>query len=153
MDEVELLAREGIRDTLARYNLSGDRGRVEELAACFTEDGVLDIEGSWRAEGRDEIIRHTGVVARVTEKRDEKTTSKARRLMRHHLTTSGIEITSSDSARAFSYFLVITEAGPDHAGRYVDRLRRDGERWLIEHRRVVIEWWAESSRYNDEANR
>ena len=39
----ELVAREHIRDTLARYNWSGDAGRLDNLADTFSEDGVLEI--------------------------------------------------------------------------------------------------------------
>jgi SnoaL-like domain len=39
----ELAAREHIRDTLARYNWSGDAGWLEELAETFCADGVLEI--------------------------------------------------------------------------------------------------------------
>ncbi len=55
----ELLAREAIRDTMAQYNVSGDRLKVEEFAACFTEDGILQSE---RAPG-DFIFRHVGRAA------------------------------------------------------------------------------------------
>ncbi len=57
----DLLAREAIRDTLAKYNASGDRSRTEDYAACFTRDGI--IESSDRSggkgiyyEGRDAIL-------------------------------------------------------------------------------------------------
>ena len=50
-------------------------------------------------------------------------------------------------ARAWSYFLVVSEIGLDHAGRYVDRLEcRDGA-WRIVHRRVVVEWSSPDSRF------
>jgi SnoaL-like domain len=35
MEMWELVAREQIRDTLARYNWSGDAGRLDELADTF----------------------------------------------------------------------------------------------------------------------
>ena len=40
----ELLAREAIRDTMAKYNMAGDRLKVDDYAACFTEDGVMEAE-------------------------------------------------------------------------------------------------------------
>ena len=39
-----LLAREAIRDTMAKYNTSGDRLKAEDFAACFTEDGIIESE-------------------------------------------------------------------------------------------------------------
>ena len=67
--------------------------------------------------------------------------------MRHHLTTQGIELDPEGGARAWSYFLVVSEVGPDHAGRYIDRLRRVDGRWQIEHRRVVVEWQSPDTVY------
>ena len=52
----DLLAREAIRDTLAKYNVSGDRLKVDDYAECFTEDGVIQSE---RAPG-DFIFRYEG---------------------------------------------------------------------------------------------
>jgi hypothetical protein len=43
----ELVVRERIRDTLARYNWSGDAGRLDDLADTFTPDG-----GIWRIRHR-----------------------------------------------------------------------------------------------------
>ncbi|SON58600.1 hypothetical protein MSIMFI_00078 [Mycobacterium simulans] len=45
MEMWELVAREQIRNTLARYNWSGDAGRLDELAQTFCADGVLEIRG------------------------------------------------------------------------------------------------------------
>ncbi|SOJ55254.1 hypothetical protein MSIMFB_02743 [Mycobacterium simulans] len=45
MEMWELVAREQIRNTLARYNWSGDAGRLDELAETVCADGVLEIRG------------------------------------------------------------------------------------------------------------
>src|ERR1700744_1531907 len=58
----ELVAREHIRDTLARYNWSGDAGRLGELAETFCADGVLEIRGFEPLRGRSEIVSFLGVV-------------------------------------------------------------------------------------------
>ena len=42
----ELAARECIRDLVARYNMSGDSGRIAELVALFAPDGELEVDGS-----------------------------------------------------------------------------------------------------------
>ena len=34
----------------------------------------------------------------------------------------------------------IADIGPDHAGNYIDKLVRQGERWLFAHRRVELVW-------------
>jgi hypothetical protein len=66
MDLNEVVAREQIRDVISRYNHAGDRGRLEELAQCFAERGVLDLEDVPPVEGRDAIRTHlSGVVAHL----------------------------------------------------------------------------------------
>lgn len=55
MEMWELVAREQIRDTLARYNWSGDAGRVDDLAETFCRDGVLEIRGFEPLRGRAAI--------------------------------------------------------------------------------------------------
>ena len=141
MDAEELRARQGILDTLARYNFAGDRGRLDELAACFCEDGVLVVEGDWSARGREEIQSRLASV--VSNSSGE----QAGRTLRHHLTTHRAEFESQTVARSWTYFLVLTERGPDHAGRYVDRLHRCDGTWLLAHRRVVLEWEGPEGRF------
>ena len=59
MELWELAAREGIRDTVARYNHAGDAGRFDAMVECFTPDGRLAIVGmrspaldlAWRMPG------------------------------------------------------------------------------------------------------
>ena len=54
-----------------------------------------------------------------------------------------IDVDSDSEARAASYFFAITERGPDHWGRYRDRLvLRDG-RWLFAERKVRVDGRAE----------
>ena len=146
MDTDEVNARAAIRATVARYTFHGDRGRVDELAQCFTEDGVLEFPGEWTAHGRDGIHAQTSSVTGVTRERSHA-------LLRHHLATHHVEFDGADDARATTYFTAYTEIGADHVGRYVDRLRRVGDDWLFAHRRVVVEWWAPDTIYPGEAER
>ena len=133
MDAAEAIAREQIRETLASYNHSGDRGRLEELVECFTPDGVLEIAGEEPSNGRDAILKRlTGVI-------DDTAKAAAAPMVRHHLSSTRIQMESDGEARVWSYFFVITEVGPDHWGRYIDRFRRTDDAWLIAHRRVVTE--------------
>jgi ketosteroid isomerase-like protein len=141
MDVDELAAREHIRELIARYNLAGDRGRIDELVDCFADDAVLEIEGEPPARGREAIA------ARMRAAGDALAARAGRRLLRHHVTTSLVELASRDLASARSYFLVVTEIGVDHSGRYVDRFRREEGRWRIAHRRVAVDWFAPDSRF------
>ncbi len=136
MSPGELLARERIRDTMARYNLAGDRGDLEELALCFTETGAIELPGEGEVRGRGAILARLILVA------DGLRDAAEHPLLRHHLTTSRIEFRSENEARARSYFLAVTEIGPDHSGRYVDRFLAVDDEWLIAHRRVRIDWRA-----------
>ena len=126
----ELHARECIRDTLARYNNAGDRGRLADLAACFAVDGVLELPGDDLSTGPQEIEAR---LSRVVEGSKERS---ARPIVHHHVSSVEITLEEPDEARVRSYFLVFTEIGLDHWGRYNDRFHRCGERWLIAHRRV-----------------
>src|SRR3954462_6878719 len=56
----ELIARERIRDSIARYNWSGDAFRLEEMALAFCEDGVLEVRGQEPYRGREAIIGFLG---------------------------------------------------------------------------------------------
>jgi hypothetical protein len=146
MDAHEVSARAAIQATVARYTFHGDRGNVAELAQCFAEDGVLDFTGEWVAHGRDGIFEQTSSVTGDTRERVQP-------LLRHHLATHYVEFEGTAEARATTYFTAYTEIGPDHVGRYVDRLRREGDDWLFAHRRILVDWWAPNTLYPGEAER
>ena len=97
MDASEAIAREEIRDVISRYNHAGDRGDLDALVRCFTETGVLDLEGEDDCEGRAAIReRLSGVVSNLAERSE-------RALLRHHVSSIRIELTGSDTAIAASY--------------------------------------------------
>ena len=130
MELWEIAARERIYDTLARYAHCADTGRFAELVTLFTEDGVLAIDGRPPLQGCAAIEAFltgtkTNIAAHLTQP-----------LIRHHVSSIRIEVRTPDEADAASYFLAITERGPDHWGRYRDQLVRVGEQWLLRHRRV-----------------
>jgi hypothetical protein len=54
MDIDELLAREQIRHTLARYSIAGDRLDLETYISTFTADGAVEMDGL-TVKGRDAI--------------------------------------------------------------------------------------------------
>ena len=69
MESWELTARECVRDTLARYTWSGDAGRIEDLAACFCDDGELEIRSVAIEPGRldGSVVSFPGLEGMVTE--------------------------------------------------------------------------------------
>jgi hypothetical protein len=143
----ELLAREAIRDTMAKYNVSGDRLKVDDYAACFTEDGVIESESApgeylFRYEGREAIRDWQN---RWRNREPGENTVHGASFVRHHLSTSKIDLTGPDSATARTYWVAWTDIGPDHSGYYLDDFRRVGEEWLIARRRVRRDWSAPGS--------
>jgi hypothetical protein len=125
--------RDAVRDLLARYTYDGDRGRVADLAACFTADGVLEFPGH-------APVGPAAIAAALSSgPRDPRLT-----FVRHHITNPLITI-DGDRATARSYFAVHSDFGPDHSGTYDDRLVRTAAGWRFAHRRVRIDWQAETS--------
>jgi hypothetical protein len=137
MELWELIARECIRDTIAAYNQSGDRGRFDEMVATFAPDGALEIVGTraGRHQGHDALRAFFSAV-----KGDTRLT-----MLRHCVTNTRIDIVSRDEATARSYFHVITDIGLDHWGTYRDRLVPIDDRWVFAHRTVKTDGHAHGS--------
>jgi hypothetical protein len=147
MELWELVARECCRDTLAQYTHAGDRFRLDEYAAAFCEDGVLEIRGNDPVQGRTAIVERVGSATGALSgqhgqgRRSAAGEGKApRRIVRHNATNVRFESVEPDGATVASYFTVFTEIGLDHMGRYRDHLVPVGDRWLIAHRFVSVDW-------------
>ncbi len=135
--------REAIYDLLASYTYNGDRGRVDALAACFAEDGVLEFPGNSGA-GPVEIA------AALTSGRHNPAIS----FVRHHITAPLIDVAvDGETATARSYFQVISDNGPDHAGTYSDRLTKTPDGWRFAHRMVRIDWQSATSLFRSMTSR
>ena len=141
METWELAAREGIRDTIARYNHAGDRGRIAEMVACFADDGMLEVHGASIHTGHAALHEFFGGVATGTS------APSGLHVLRHCVTNTLIEVASPVAAQANSYFQVITDIGLDHWGTYRDRFVHDGrtDRWLLAHRSVKTDGYAAGS--------
>jgi 3-phenylpropionate/cinnamic acid dioxygenase small subunit len=145
----ELLARESIRKTLVGYNIAGDRLRVDEFAACFTDDAIFEIaavgeDPGARLAGR-EVIREW-FLSWGRGAKEEKPVHQAT-FIRHHLSTCHIDLTAADTAKTRTYWTAYTDIGPDHGGYYLDSFRKVGEQWLIAHRQVRHDWSSPNSLY------
>jgi uncharacterized protein (TIGR02246 family) len=139
MELWELVAREEIRDLVARYAHCADGGRFDELVALFAEDGVLRIDDREPLRGRDAIR------AFLDATRESLRASPTSRFTRHHVSSLRVEVTSPDAATGAAYFLVATDHAVDHWGRYRDcYVQRDG-RWLFAERRVRVDGIAPAS--------
>ena len=130
---------QAIRNTLATYAVAGDRMQLEVLAATFMPEGVLETPAA-TFRGRDAIVHGLG---RATSE-PAQTVPRAT-FVRHHLTTSMLDVRDPGLAEGRTYFVVFTDIGPDHAGCYSDKLRKSGDQWLFEHRRVMIDWVSEAT--------
>jgi len=140
MEMWELVTRELIRDTLARYNWAGDAGRLDELAETFCADGVLEIRGAEPLRGRSEIVAFLGgVTGKVAASADVKP------IVRHNVANVLFTNMTRDHAQVSCYFTVVTHMGLDHIGRYRDTFVPDDNTWLIKHRKVSTDWAAPDS--------
>jgi ketosteroid isomerase-like protein len=135
VDLDELVAREGIRDLVARYNANADAGRFVEVVELFTEDAVIQLRGEL-IEGRAAIdAMFRDVRTRVTASVSPGITPH----LRHFTATLQIDVTDADHATSRCSFQVLMPEGLDHWGRYVDDFRRVDGRWRCARRRVSID--------------
>jgi hypothetical protein len=137
------VARERIRDTLARYNWSGDAGRLADLAATFCDDGVLELRGGDAVIGRAAIIGFLGGAMAAPDA--NAAGAGVRRIVRHNVTNIHFTEVTPARAEVSCYFTVVTEIGLDHFGRYRDVFVPVGDTWLIRHRFVSTDWNAPES--------
>ncbi len=141
----DLLAREGIRDLVSRYNSYGDTGKFEQLFELFTDDAVMEFSparGDHETFAGLERVKliFTGAQGRV-QARDERAAST---YIRHFTATHQIDLVDADHATGRLYFAVIIgdaveSRGLDHWGRYIDEYVRMDGRWRFQRRRVVVD--------------
>lgn len=139
MEIWELIARESVRDCIARYNAHGDAGRMDEVLSVFSQDASIDMDGLV-FEGLEGM--RAGFVEAGRHFVEHARTSGARRgdvVLRHFTATTHITVRSQDAASASSYFFVLMAQGLDHWGSYHDQFERSGDDWHITRRRVVVE--------------
>jgi hypothetical protein len=132
MELWELVARESIRDLVARYNANGDSGRIEQMLALFAPDASLEVGGSWH-HGREGIRSvFTGAAERFAK-------LPGFTHLRHSTSTLQIDLVGRTRARSRCYFVVLMDHGLDHWGRYLDEFGVLDSQWLFTRRRVLID--------------
>jgi len=135
MDVEELVAREAIRDLVARYNANADTGRFETVLELFAPDAVLELPDE-SFEGRPAIGEmFRSVRTRVVDS----TPAGVRPHLRHFTATLQIDVDDADHARSRCYFAVLMPHGLDHWGRYVDEFVRIDGRWHFARRCVTTD--------------
>jgi hypothetical protein len=135
----EAADRLAIADLLARATQAGDARKADAYAACFTEDGVLQLDRA--IAGRAAIRAWMGGDAVIIPAPQ----GGAPGFISHHLTTCRIDLTGAETATARTYWLVTSAAGLDHNGYYDDRLRREGGAWLLAYRKPRTLWISPAS--------
>jgi SnoaL-like domain len=136
MDErlQEMLDHYEIKKTLSEYCQGCDRCDEPRMAGVYGQES-WDDHGAHRAPGPQ--FAHE-MIQQILQRTDS---------LYHMLGQSLIRI-NGDDAGAETYFLAASRSrGPDGVqmcnqlgGRFVDRFRREGGRWLIKHRCVVRDW-------------
>ena len=134
MEHWELVARESIRDLVARYNANGDSGRFEAMLDLFADEAVMELPDATH-RGKIEIRAMLDGVAAGTGSGEG---SRAR-FIRHFTATHQIDVEDAQRARGRSYYVVLTDKGVDHWGRYVDEYRCVDGKWLFWHRKVSLD--------------
>ena len=141
MEAWEVAAREAIRDLVARYNANGDAGRFPQVLELFAPDAVMVLPEGVTRTGHEEILSmFTG-----TRERAQAGTGDGPVLIRHFTATHQVDLVDESTATGRCYFQVLTGAGLDHWGRYLDRYRVVGGQWRFAHRVVSIDGRAPGS--------
>lgn len=134
-----------IHYTMAVYCNSVDGGDVDGVVSAFTDDAQLELSSGTKVRGKAAIRAFYLPV--IGPDRPDRAAGEPIPLLRHNLTTSRVEFIDDNTAQGWTYFMTLTRHGLDHAGRYVDRLARQGERWLLDDRRILVEWYGSPSWY------
>lgn len=142
----ELVARESIRDRIARWNAHGDAARYHDMVQVLAPDAEFEAPGSEPLRGRAAVL---AFLTGVRDRRDGEPSPEvvdlsagpylpagARPSIRHFTSTMHIEFASPSTARVRTYYSVLSPFGLDHWGRYLDGFAVVDGDWLIE-RRVI----------------
>ena len=145
MELADLLAREAIRDLVARYNAYGDSGLLARMLALFADDAVLEV-GDVAYEGTDAIRGLFSATVDRSAGADGGPT-----YVRHSVTTHQIDLVDEGHATGRAYFTVLTRVGLDHWGRYLDDYRVIDGSWRFARRRVLTDDFAPDSLFRPSA--
>ena len=135
MEHWELVARESIRDLVARYNANGDSGRFDAVLECFAPDAILDVDGEVYAGHEAIRTLFTSAAAQFAD-------WPGPLVIRHQATTLQIDVIDGHTARSRCYYTVVMNHGLDHWGRYIDEYGLRAGRWLFTHRREFLDGFA-----------
>ncbi len=131
--------REDVEETIYRFAWAYDQFDEDEYVGTFLPDGVMVVEsmrGELRLEGQDEIRKF------FPQARGYRASSgqQPRHLINNVMVTR-ISDTEVESRCYMTFIRTHSDgsAAVDHAGRYLDRLTRAGDRWLFSQRRILMD--------------
>jgi hypothetical protein len=141
----EVLAREGIRDLVTRYNSCGDTGKFDRLWNLFADDAVVEV-----GPAHGERTTYTGLeaVKRIFAGAQDRVLAQVESAIptyiRHFTATHQIDLVDTDHATGRCYFAVIigggsSPGGLDHWGRYIDDYIRIDGTWRFKRRHVYVD--------------
>ena len=146
MELWELVARESIRDLIARWNSNGDAGRMAEMVKVLAPDVEFSIREGEVMHGRDEVLQSLFGVRDSKAPSDTAPRATGRYLppgkrpsLRHFTSNPHIVFESETRAQVRTYYQVLSTFGLDHWGRYLDEFGVVGGEWLITKRTVTTE--------------
>jgi 3-phenylpropionate/cinnamic acid dioxygenase small subunit len=118
---------EGVRRTIAQYCHLVDDARWDEWTQLFTADATFSVLGR-TMKGHEEL--KTFISASLYPGAGK------------HVTVNTVIDVDGDEARSVSDFVYVAPEGDGFkimtAGRYTDRLVREGDRWLFAAREIVL---------------
>ncbi|MFN8642979.1 MAG: nuclear transport factor 2 family protein [Candidatus Binatia bacterium] len=120
---------------VAAYAHAADSGRFDGVAALFTPTACWRLPIGPNTAAGQGIQTFLGGTGGELGGGGDRAADPASRQQPQ------LTVTDPDDAGT-AYFLVVTESGPDHWGRYRDRYVRGGE-WCFAHRRGIrLDGWA-----------
>jgi hypothetical protein len=122
-----------LTDLVARISRAVDRGDVEGIAACYTEDS-LDDHGGFKGTGAEFAKYIAGGGSSI---------SNTAKNMLHALGQSLFEIDGDEAfgETAFTFTMKQQDDSLFYSyGRYVDYFKQVDGTWLLHYRRVVTDW-------------
>jgi hypothetical protein len=134
MEIWELVVRESVRQTLADYTAAIDRFRLDDLAACPARDGILEFT---RCEP---MVGPAAIAAGLAAQMGGSTAGPvALTHVRHHVSSVLFGVVAPQRVEVSSSFVVFTDVGVDHWGRYRDALIPVNRRWMFASRRISVD--------------
>jgi hypothetical protein len=155
----ELVARESIRDLIARWNYDGDARHMDQMVMVLAPDVEFQAVDDDVLRGRAAVLDFlTGVRDRKRDAPDAADVSDTaaadprpprndgrylpagtKPSIRHFTSNPRITFESETRARVRTYYAVLSSFGLDHWGRYIDEFGVvDGE-WLITNRVITTD--------------